>query len=176
MKKTVFLLSLLLVSFFFASVSFADLDSTNYKITQSNFSGGTENLGSTNYSVKEGILDFFTKENITSTNYQTEGTVGIEGQNAISVVSTVTPADYARFYTDESASFTVTAVDPDSDTLEYQARQDGTIKAGPQSSNVLTWTLGSSDKGRHEILLEVLDPDGTVSAVRRTYIFRRPVK
>jgi hypothetical protein len=70
----------------------------------------------------------------------------------------------------------VTAVDPDSDALEYKALQEGSAKAGPQASNALSWSLSNSDIGRRVVELQVLDPDGTVSLTKDMYVVRRPVK
>lgn len=166
-------------SFFVLTFSFAyaDTSSTNYKVESDIVSGGSAFLiSSASYKVEEGTLDFATKELLTSTNYKVEGKLGFEGNRNISLIQSINPADYARFFTDQSAAYTVTAQDPDSDALQYRAKQDGTTKAGPQTSSTLTWALGASDQGRRTHTLEVIDPDGTVLKNQAAYVHRRPVK
>lgn len=138
--------------------------------------GANLSAASASYKAEESAVDWFTKENLTSTNYQVAGKIGVNGASDIVAINSVTPGDYSRFYTDESASFTVEAQDPDNDPLQYQAKQGGTLKDGPQAENVLTWTLDLSDQGRHTVSLDVLDPDGTVRKNQAMYAYRRPVK
>lgn len=157
--------------------AFADTSSTNYRMESEHFAGGGSlSLTSTNYKMEEGTIDWTTKENLTSTGYKVEGKVGIKGTGALPTIQSVSPGDFTRFYTDQSASFTVTASSPDGDALQYQAKQDGTTKAGPQASGALSWALGASDKGRHTLMFQVIDPDGAVSQTQSDYVFRRPVK
>ena len=185
MKKTAagkvfnFKLWFLIFSFqlFVTSSAFADTSSTNYSLSSDHFaSGGALSITSSSYKVEEGTLDSFAKDNLTSTNYKVDGKMGVAGQHNVALVSSVTPGNFAKYYTDESTSFTVTAQDPDSDTLQYQAKQDGTTKDGPQASNNLVWALSTSDRGRRALSLEVIDPDGTVSKPQAMYVYRRPVK
>ena len=87
---------------------------------------------------------------------------------------------YSRFFTkffhDQSASYTVSATSQDDDTLEYRALQDSTVKAGPQASGTLSWTLGESAIGPHTMSLEAIDPQGTTLKKQEAYVVRRPTK
>ena len=169
--------SLLVSGFLFPSSLFAeDLSSTNYKILQPHLTGGMASASSTNYRADEGAIEPFTKVTATSTNYSLEGKFGIDGAFSVPVINSVTPDNLSRNYTDESPSFTVSAVSPDSQTLNYEARQDGTLKDGPQSTNVLTWALSGSDKGRRALKLTVSDPTGAAVKEQSMYAYRRPVK
>lgn len=169
---------LILWALFVASkASWADLQSTNYTVQSSlPTGGGSVSVTSTNYKVEEGSIDWVTKADLSSANYKADSNIGIAGLLPIAVIQSTSPSDFAKFYTDQSASITVSATTPDNDPLQYQANQDGTLKAGPQASSTLSWALGVSDKGRHRIDLSVIDPDGTVTKTESMYVYRRPVK
>lgn len=155
---------------------YADPQSSSFRLTDDFFSHGGGNASSANYQAAETTLGFSAQSTLRSANYSAEGKAGIEGTNKIPTIQSVSPGDYARFFTDEPASFTVTAVTPPPDTLQYQAKQDGVSKAGPQASGTLRWPLGPSAQGRHAVSLNAIDPDGTVSKQQATYVVRRPVK
>lgn len=162
--------------FFFIRPVFADPSSTNYSVAESFFPAASEGeVTSTNYAVVESTIDYFEKTATSSTNYEAEGAIGIAGSDLIPVIQNVSPSS-GRFFSDENAEFTVTAISPDNDTLEYEAKQDGTTKDGPQSSNILTWALSGSDLGRRAVTVHVSDPDGSVIQHKNEYVFRRPVK
>ena len=165
-----------LLYLFFASLAFADPSSTNYQIAQSYLPGAAGNPASTNYKSDESTVDYYDKSTASSTNYTMQQQVGISGLDKIPVLNSITPSDYARFFSDENASYAVSATATDGDTLEYRAKQDGTTKAGPQASSTLSWALSSADLGRHVHSLETIDPDGTVIKQQSSYIYRRPVK
>lgn len=154
----------------------ADSSSANYALSEDRFTGGGGSASSANYQIAETSFEPFSGESLASTNYGVAPKTGISASTNIVNINSVSPSGFSRHYTDENASFTVTAADPDSDTLEYRAKQDTAVKAGPQASNTLTWALSGSDKGRHTMNLEVIDPDGTVIKQQAAYVFRRPVK
>lgn len=155
---------------------YAELSSTNYK-AELKETGGGGSSSSSSYSIAEGEIDWGKKDLLTSTSYKVEGQVGISsGILLIPEIQSVTPSNYSRFFTDGNASFTVQARDPDNDPLQYQAKQDGTVKVAFQSSSTLTYALSASDKGRHAVKFEVKDNDGTVAAEQAMYAFRKPVK
>lgn len=154
----------------------ADPSSTNYQIADSYNPAGYGSGSSASYQLAESTVDYFAKSATTSTNYSVTGKVGVSGTEKIPVIASVTPGDYARFYTDENASYAVSASTPDSDTLQYLAKQDTTTKVAAQSSSTLAWPLSGSDQGRHTMSLQVIDPDGTVVKNQPTYIYRRPTK
>ncbi len=156
---------------------YADASSTNFALEgEYQSSGALLSAASTNYALEESALDFNAKDNLSSTNYALEGSVGY-GQSLVPIISSVSPGDFSKYFTDESPSFTVTATDPDSDSLEYQLKMDGTVKDAFQASNVLTFALSSSDRGRRSFAFEVRDSsDGTVSQNQSSYIFRRPIR
>lgn len=156
--------------------AFADVNSTNYTLTEDRFTGGGGSASSANYQIAETSFDSFSGDSISSTNYGVAAKVGISGASPVASLNGISPAAYAKHYSDESPSYTVTAVDPDSDTLEYRVKQDSTVKDGPQTSNVLSWALSNSDVGRRTLSFEVLDPDGTVVKQQPAYVFRRPTK
>ncbi len=164
------------LALFFQSMALADSSSTNYALSEDRFTGGGGNASSTNYQIAETAFEIFSGENQSSTNYAVGPKVGINDSHNIVNINSVSPSNYSRHYSDENASFTVTAVDPDSDTLQYRAKQDTTTKVSAQSSNVLTWALSSSDIGRHIMNIEVIDPDGNVIKPQPAYVFRRPTK
>ena len=157
--------------------AYADTSSTNYAVSSDHFAGGgVLSMTSADYKAEESTVDWTTKDNLTSTNYKVDGKIGISGQHNVVLFNSVTPGDFAKYFTDESTSFAVSAQDPDSDSLQYQAKQDGTTKAGPQSSSTLGWALSASDRGRRALKFEIIDPDGTVSKPQSMYVYRRPVK
>jgi len=173
----IFVLSCFLGSWFLAPGSLiADSSSTNYGLVEDRFSGGGGGASSAGYQLAETSVEPFAAGSLTSANYGLAPKVGINAAANIVSIHSVSPSDYSRHFADENASFTVTAVDPDRDTLQYRARQDGAPKAGPQASDTLTWALGSSDLGRHTMSLEVIDPDGAVAKQQAARVYRRPVK
>lgn len=176
-RSNLSILFISLCTFFFSNLAFAaDPASANYQIGESYFPAAAGNAQSTNYKADEGSVDYFSKTTAASANYSFETEVGVSGAEKIPVINSVSPSGNAKFFSDESAAYTITAVSPDSDTLQYRAKQDGTTKAGPQTSSALSWSLGSSDLGRRAVKLEVIDPDGTVLKQQPAYIYRRPVK
>jgi hypothetical protein len=176
---TIFLQYLILVMMFFVPVfrqAQADSSSTNYSLVEERFTGGGGNISSANYQSAETSFEPFASASPTSTNYGFETKAGIGGALNIVAINSIAPSNFYKYYSDQTASFTVTAVDPDSDSLQYRAKQDATVKDGPQASNVLDWTLSASDLGRHTLSFEVIDPDGTVLKQQYAYVVRRPVK
>ena len=168
---------LLITILLFAERASADQQSANYRLEAEIVTGGGDGLvTSASYKIEESTIDWVTKATLSSVNYTLENKAGINDVENIPVISSVAPGNYSRFFTDESASFTVNATTPDSDPLEYQAKQDGTTKAGPQTSNVLSWALGASDKGRRALELSVIEQHGTVIKQQTMYVYRRPVK
>ncbi len=155
---------------------YADSSSVNYALAADRFTGGGGSASSTNYQIAETSLEFFAGDAASSTNYGVTPKAGINPATNIVSINSVSPTDYSRHYHDENATFTVTAVDPDSDSLQYRAKQGTTVKDGPQASNELSWALSSSDIGRHTMNLEVIDPDGTVIKPQQAYVFRSPTK
>jgi hypothetical protein len=156
---------------------YADATSTNYKL-ESNLptGGGSFSITSANYKLEEGSIDWIAKSDQVSTNYKVDGKTGINGTELIPVIASTNPGDLARFFTDQSASFTVSATTPSGNSLTYQAAQDGVVKAGWQASNVLNWALGVADKGRRSLALAVTETNGTVLKQQSMYVFRRPIK
>ena len=154
----------------------ASSSSPNYSL-ESNFpsAGGSEIATSTHYKVEEGLFDWIHQRALSSTNY---GVDGSHGSNASSIPTfdSVTPGDYGHFYASENASYAISATSPDSDPLQYEGIQDGTSKVGPQTSSTLSWGLSLPDKGRHNVKLKVIDPDGNVVKSQSMYAYRRPSK
>ncbi len=172
-------LSSIFLAVLFVSVSglyAADPSSSNYQLGDSYFPAASGSGASAAYQVAESTIDYFSKSAASSANYSVESKVGISGLEKIPVIQSVTPGDYSRFYTDENASFEVTASTPDSDTLQYRAKEDNVTKVAAQNSNTLAWALGGADQGRRSMSMEVIDPDGTVSKTQASYIYRRPLK
>jgi hypothetical protein len=155
---------------------YADSSSTHYALTGGRFTGGGGSASSSNYQIAETSFESFSGDAVTSAGYGVDAPSGIAGVHNLAAIHSISPSDFSKHYSDESPSFTVTAADPDSDTLEYRVKQDAVVKDGPQTSNVLTWALSGSDLGRHTFHFEVIDPDGTVVKPQQGYVFRRPVK
>ncbi len=172
-----FVLSLVLLAC--ARAVFADdTQSANFTIADSALPAGSEmKTSSSSYSLEENVLDLCTKETLSSSNYTAEGSIGI-GASLVPEIQSITPANFSKFFVDQSPSFTVTAKDPDKDPkIEYQLLADKKVKIPFQSSNVLTYALSTADVGRHRLDFQVRDnSDGTVSEAQATYDFRRPVK
>ncbi|MBI4115396.1 MAG: hypothetical protein HY447_02350 [Candidatus Omnitrophica bacterium] len=170
--------SLLFLAFYFSiSTSFADSSSATFRLeSETATGGGAISVTSTNFRTEESSLEWFSKESLASANYKMEARVGVSGTNPIPVINSIMPGDFARFYTDQSSSFTVQAKSPDSTALQYRVKQDGTVKVGPQASSTLTWPLSVSDKGRHNVTFEVIHPKGNVAKTQAEYVYRRPVK
>lgn len=161
----------------FSLSAVADTSSTHYKLhSEIPTGGGAYSISSSSYKVEESSLEWFTKEALTSTNYKVQGKIGIQGTENLVRIDSITPGDFARFFTDSSASYTLTATSPDASALEYQAKQDGTLKDGPKATSTLTWPFSTPDKGRHKASLQVLHPKGNVAQEQALYAYRRPVK
>lgn len=154
----------------------ADPSSANFSAAESYFPSARGDAQSSSYKIGEGGIDTFQKGTLASTNYGVEGKIGISGTEQLPYITAIAPAPVGKFLEDENASFTVTASTPDSDSLQYRVRQDGTSKAGPQSSSTLSWALSGSDRGRHTFSFEAIDPQGTVAKSQAGYVYRRPVK
>lgn len=156
---------------------FSDTQSTNYKIESDFFSGGgAVQITSASYKAEENVIDALSKSLATSTNYKVDGKFGV-ASTPVPVINSILPGDYPRFFTDETAAFTVNAQDPDSDTMQYQLKVDGVTKVAFQSSNNLSYALAAGDRGRHDLTFQVQDTnDGTVNSVKSAYYFRRPTK
>ena len=156
--------------------AFTPAAGVGYNIVEGRFTGGSGDASSTNYQAVETSFDQFSGGSVTSTNYALENKAGILGSVDVASVNSVSPSDFARLYTDQNASYTITAVSPDGDTLQYSAKQDSTTKVSPQSSSTVSWTLSSSDIGRHTMSLEVTDPQGMTLKKQEAYVVRRPTK
>jgi hypothetical protein len=167
---------LLLPPWFFAPPLYADLSSANYRADLKETAGGGSS-SSASYALSQGEVDWSKKDLVTSANYKAQGQIALGASDLlVPEIQSVNPGNLSRFFTDQNASYTVTASDPDSDTLQYQARQDGTVKVAFQASNALSYALAAGDKGRHKVKFEVQDNDGTVALEQDSYFFRRPVK
>ena len=158
------------------SAGFADMSSAAYQISQGEVTAGGGNGSSASFQMAEGTIRGMGGGILSSAHYAVEGKAGIGSNLNIPAIQSIVPGDLSRFYTDQSASFEVQASTPDNAPLQYQAKQDSTIKAGPQASSTLTWALGNSDKGKHAMVLSATGPDGTTTQNQNTYFFRRPVK
>lgn len=169
-------IALLFLFYGFNDLTFADSTSANYALVEDHLTGGGGKTTSTNYELEETSFGQFGQAALASTNYVAETKVGISGGLGIAVINSISPADFAKLYSDENASYTVQAISQDGDTLQYRAKQDSTTKAGPQASNVLSWSLSTSDQGRHTMTLEAIDPHGSTIKKQDAYVVRRPTK
>jgi len=169
------LIAFLVLLLMWGGSSFASPSSTNYGISNFIQSGGGGDTTSTNYQIKEGRIVLGETLSLSSTNYEIEAVeVSITGR--LATVDSVTPGDLSPIYYEDNISYTVTATDPDGDTLQYAAEQDATSKVTTQSSNVLPWTLTVTDFGRHTANLDVIDPDGTVTRQQDFFVVHTPAK
>jgi uncharacterized protein YfaP (DUF2135 family) len=154
----------------------ADSSSANYTLAEDRFTGGGGSASSANYQLAETSFEGFGNAAMTSANYALETKVGVSGAADIATINSVSPGNFAKFYSDSNASYTVSAVSQDGEALQYSAKQDSTTKVSAQSSNVLSWALSTSDQGRHTMGLSVIDPHGTTLKKQEAYIVRRPTK
>ena len=170
---------LLLILGFWPSVPFvhAELSSTNYAVANGFVSGGGGNeITSSSYQLQEGSIDGVSKDAMTSTNYGVDGEIGSSHGIKVPVIQSVTPGPLSRFFTDESPSYTVTAQNPGTGTLDYQIQEGSTVKAAWQTSNNLSYSVSGSDKGRHDLSFMARNADGTSLTSQGQYLFRRPNK
>lgn len=174
--KTLIGTVVLLVAFFQIGAAFADTSSTNYALTEDRFTGGSGSASSANYQIAESSFDSFANAAMSSTNYAVEEKVGISGGKGIATINSISPSNLSKIYSDGNASFVMGAVSQDGDILQYEAKQDSTVKAGPQASSTLTWALSTSDQGRHTMTFQAIDPDGTALTKQDAYVVRRPTK
>ena len=158
------------------SYAFSDTSSTNYTLVEYRFTGGGGNASSTNYQVADSSFGNFSQSAMTSTNYALEAGAGISSGAGIGSINSVSPGDHSKFYSDGNASYTVSAVSQDGDTLQYSAKQDATTKVSAQASSTVSWALSTSDQGRHTMGLSVIDPQGTALKKQEAYVVRRPTK
>lgn len=155
----------------------ADLSSTNFTVADSFVSGGGGNpVSSASYKLDEGSIDQVSKEEMTSTNYKVEGEIGSSHGIRVPVIQSVNPGPLSRFFTDETPSYTVTAQNPGTGTLDYQLKEGSTVKVAWQVSNNLSYSVSGSDKGRHALSFLARNGDGTTLAPQGQYLFRRPNK
>lgn len=154
----------------------ADSSSANYALTEDRFTGGGGSATSANYQIAESSFNSFGNAAMSSTNYALETKVGISGGAGIATINSISPADYVKFFSDENASYTVSAVSQDGDTLQFGAKQDVTTKVSAQASNTVTWALSGSDLGRHTNTLQAIDPNGTAIKKQEAFVVRRPTK
>lgn len=168
-----------MVTMFSSQIAFADLSSVNYAVTADKFSGGTApSIGSANYEIEGGSFSGFSMPAMASSNYKIDGDVGIgAAYSALPVIESISPANFSSYLDDETPSFTLSVSDPDGDALTYKAIEGAAVKDGPQSTQPLTWSLGTGAIGRQEVTFEVIDPDdGSVVQDQSYYVFRKPVK
>ncbi len=155
----------------------ADLSSTNFTVADGFVSGGGGNeISSSSYQLQEGSIDGVSKDAMTSTNYGVAGLIGASHGIQVPVIQSVTPGPLSRFFTDESPSYTVTAQNPGTGSLDYQVKEGSTVKAAWQSSSNLSYSVSGSDKGRHELSFMARNADGTNLTTKSQYLFRRPNK
>lgn len=156
--------------------AFAESTSPNYALN-GKFTGGSGGGTSTNYEVSQGSFGMFSGvSGATSANYQIQSGDTNPTTLGTPEITGTTPGEYAWFFDDATADYSVATYEMDGDSLQYQAKQDGAMKDGPQSSENLSWVLSAADRGRHAIEIEVIDPDGTVSKQQHAYVVRRPIK
>lgn len=175
MSKRTFLLWQLALFLLISGKASADLTSTNYKADIEMSGAASPNMTSVNYALNASV-DWIHSGNLAGTNYSVSGNSGINSYGPDLTIQTTVPGNYTKYFSDQSPSFTLTTVSADGDTLSYQAKQDGTLKDGPQASNVLTWAISAGDLGRRAVRLEVTDTEGTVSQDMAMFVLRRPYK
>ncbi len=170
-------LSFILLFLFSSDVKAADLQSASYAISGGFVSGGGENkVASSSYNVEEGSIDFASKSSLTSTNFNVTGQIGSSNGARVPVIQSVSPGNLSRFFTDQTPSYTVTAQNPGSGTLNYQLKDGSVVKCAWQASNILSYALSAANKGRHSLTFQVKNEDGTTAMNQDQYLFRRPVK
>lgn len=171
--KITMILSLMLA---IASPAVMAASSTNYQVQNEIFSGGAGNGSSTSYGVANARLENYAWNTHSSTNYEVQAGNANSLAGKIPSIQSVTPGQMAKHFEDDSPTYTVTAISPDDDTLQYRLLVDSTEEVAEQSSNSLNWLLSTADVGRHTVAIEVIDPDGTVTRNQDMYVFRRPMK
>lgn len=169
------LMTLAIFCILFPASARSDVASTNYSIS-GEFSFGTGNESSANYQVADSALDVFLQVPLSSANYQLGSRAEAFSATGLAGINSIAPSNFPKFYSDSTANYTVNATDPDNDSLQYRAKQDGTLKDGPQAGNELSWALSDNDLGRRNVELAVMDADGTVVKNQSAYIVKRPVK
>jgi len=160
-----------------ATPVWAGPSSTNYEVELKLSGVAGDQLSSTNYAIEDGEAPIAANVAMTSTNYEVSESPGAGLPNArlMPRITAVVPASFARLYELEQKSFTVTANDPDSETLEYQLRLDGVVKQAYQASNVLNFTPATTDFGRGAFQIEVRDnDDGVVAYEQAGFVFHEP--
>ena len=175
MKRPVFFFAAA-IWFSLTGTAFADSSSANYVLVEDRFTGGGGSASSAGYQIVETSFTQFSGSGMTSANYASETKTGISGGTDIASIQSISPGDMTKFYWDANASYTVSAISQDGDTLQYAAKQDSTTKVSNQSSSTLSWALSSADQGRHTVSLQVVDPQGTTLKKQETYMVRRPTK
>src|SRR5262245_51426776 len=113
MKNKIMILMLCLAAGLFSVPNaHADSSSANYGLSEDRFTGGGGNASSANYQLAETSFDFFSGQAASSSNYAVDPKVGISSASNLVSINSITPSDFSKYYSDASASYTVTAVDP----------------------------------------------------------------
>jgi hypothetical protein len=80
----------------------------------------------------------------------------------------------ASFYLKDRVTLSLTATDPEGDSLSYRFLVDGLVLQDWSSLTSCAWDTGSYSFGWHTVHLEVKDAGHTVRRVRQLFLFRRP--
>jgi hypothetical protein len=137
--------------------------------------GGGDEIQGASYRIEEGILDFASRETLSSTHYNLEGEIG-SGVPAPPEIQSVEPGPLSRFFEDEIPAYAITVENPGPGNLQYQLRSDETVKAAWQASAMISYPVSSADAGRHALQFMVKNQDGSALLPDAQYIFRRPHK
>jgi|GEM_PF-1972302 len=171
--------SWILLSCFLPLPLSADLSSPGYKITREWISGGGGGqVSSSIFKVTEGSVDFTAQGLMRGNQYKIESQIGLkDGIPPIPPeIDFVSPGNFSRFFTDETASYTVQARDPNGGVLQYQIKADQTVKVPWQANSSASYGLSAADKGRHLLKFEVGNSEAVTSLSQSQYVFRRTVK
>ena len=106
---------------------------------------------------------------------ETGSSDGIKVNQNIPAIIAVQPPNESTGYVKDDIKVTVSAQDPDGDTLQYQFSVDGEIIQPWQSSNEFNWSASGISSGLHSVRTEVSDNNGGIAFEDITlYLFRDP--
>lgn len=91
-------------------------------------------------------------------------------------IKNITPQDGSTFYEDGTILISVVVNDIDPSPLEYQFSIDGIIKQTWSDKSDYSWSTTETDKGSHNINIEVRDIGGGDTKQIEIYILRKPIE
>lgn len=97
--------------------------------------------------------------------------------NAAPIISSISPPTGSKYYEQDAVTISVSASDPDGDSLEYQFSVDGVVKRVWGATSTYALTTTDRNYGKRTISVSVRDGrSGEVSAATVIFFYKRPLQ